>query len=137
MIHLYHCGLIKKDWKKIDIRLLELTINSFENTKTPQKPFHDEKNEFLNISALYNAMGIGETPAGNYFDIINTEYSSAFSIVVKGTTHALNISPELIISEANAAIYRLINGDKFRLFSMLSNVDANPDWGKNPKYEFG
>ena len=118
----------QEEWNKYDIRLLELTINSFENTKTPQSPIYDEENELLNISALYNTMGIGKTPAGNYFDIINKEYSSSFSMVVIGTTHALNISPDLIISEAKVAINRLLNGEKFSLFSMLSNVDANPDW---------
>lgn len=118
-------------WLEADKALLNAIISTFEDVSiTEVKVAAADREDLLSLSALFEAMRLGEVVAGNYLVFSKQKDVEALVSTIRGAVAAIKLEPEKVVAEARLALEQLGKEGSFGLISMLENVDVTPEWSE-------
>jgi hypothetical protein len=118
-------------WLEADKVLLNTIISTFEDVSvTKVKGAAADREDLLSLSALFEAMRLGEVVAGNYLIFSKQKDVEALISTIRGAVAAIKLQPEKVVAEARLALEQLGGEGSFGLISMLENVDVTPEWSE-------
>lgn len=118
-------------WREIEITFLRFVVSSLSKKKrVSDKCYEEIKRSFDSLCKISRVMEIGTSPCDAFMDLSDQGYYEEFCVVFSCVISGLQLNPDKIVKEANAAITLLQNEQEVSYFGRLADVDISPDWDK-------
>jgi hypothetical protein len=118
-------------WSEVEITFLRFAVSSLsKKMSVSDKCYEEMKCSFDSLSKISSVMEIGTSPCDAFMDLSDQGYYEEFCVVFSCVISGLQLNPDKIVKEANAAITLLQNEQEVSYFGRLADVDISPDWDK-------
>ncbi|MCI5138836.1 MAG: hypothetical protein D3922_10565, partial [Candidatus Electrothrix sp. AR1] len=118
-------------WSEVEITFLRFVVLSLsKKMSVSDKCYEEMKCSFGSLSKISRVMEIGTSPCDAFMDLSDQGYYEEFCVVFSCVISGLQLNPDKIVREVNAAITLLQNEQEVSYFGRLVDVDISPDWDK-------